>query len=779
MPAHRLRAGSRLSPSARLVRPGTVLAVLWLVVAALADLAPALTHGTKLGTYDLLTQFGLGSVPGAHVYNVVASDQVQQQAPWTALAWQEVHLGHLPLWDPYNGLGLPLAFSFQSAVFSVPTMVGYLLPLRFAYTAVVIVKLILAGTGVLVFSRVLGLGTLAGTLAATIFELSGAFTGWLGWSQDGVFCWLGWILAALVLVMRGRHPVRDTAFLAVVVAFAIFGGFPEGLAILLVTMAVFLIVVLVVRTLNARSATGLTGSTARAIIATACGFALAAPLLLPGWQVVRRSVHNAPRGYVGIPARSAIDVVFSGFYGFPVGNSPYFGASGYYETAAYIGLGALVLAVVAVVRRWREPEVVALAAVAVVLAAFVYRDPVTKLLDHVPFVDLVLWNRALVPLDCVLAVLAGLGLQTILDRGHEQGTRRLLAAAFAVAGVGVLVLGLKAAGATLSPADAAVRLRSFVWPSVAVVTGLLAAGVLALGQRGQVPAAHLGAASARGRRARRTAALLILVPEVAFLFTATPNLWSSSSVAFPVTPAEATFAQLVGNGRVAFGTCPSVSTMPSLGILPEANSAYGVSELSAYNSIVPRSYFTAWEAASGLPAVPHGEIGNFCPSVSSAALAREFGASYILEPPGHPAVPGTVLVATLDGEGLYRVPGGALVTLEPAGASETTDHAVPTSSDDPSSIHLVVDPPQHTILHIHVTDLPGWTATMDGKSLALHPWGGTMLEASLPPGRHTIVLTYWPHAFSDGLLVAGATALALALAGVLGWWRRSRRLAGG
>jgi len=46
---------------------------------------------------------------------------------------------------------------------------------------------------------------------------------------------------------------------------------------------------------------------------------------------------------------------------------------------------------------------------------------------------------------------------------------------------------------------------------------------------------------------------------------------------------------------------------------------------------------------------------------------------------------------------------------------------------------------------------PAWPSTtlerrtsIDGHPLRLLPYAGVMLQARVPPGRHTIVLTYWP-----------------------------------
>ena len=61
-------------------------------------------------------------------------DQIEMLIPWTTLAWTQVHHGHLPLWNPYSGLGMPLAFNWQSATFSLPALVGYCPAVRLAFT---------------------------------------------------------------------------------------------------------------------------------------------------------------------------------------------------------------------------------------------------------------------------------------------------------------------------------------------------------------------------------------------------------------------------------------------------------------------------------------------------------------------------------------------------------------------------------------------------------------------------------------------------------------------
>ena len=208
---------------------------------------PALIHGTSLGPFDLLSQAGLASHPGVVVHNPQSSDQINLFIPWTSLAWTQVHHGQLPLWNPYSALGMPLAFNWESAPFSLPALIGYLVPLRLAYTVGVLATLIVAGTGVYLLGRVLRLGVLGCVMAATVYELSGQFMATLGWPLASVMSWAGWLFAAALLIVRGRHRARDVAFLAVVLAWAVYAGYPEAVVILGVALGVFLMVLLALR----------------------------------------------------------------------------------------------------------------------------------------------------------------------------------------------------------------------------------------------------------------------------------------------------------------------------------------------------------------------------------------------------------------------------------------------------------------------------------------------------------------------------------------------------
>ena len=112
-------AGRPAAPEHRALRRmwPDLAGLLFVVAAAVAVLLPALLHGGSLGPFDLLSRYGVSKQSGVTVHNAQTTDLIAQMIPWTSLAWTQVHHGQLPLWNPYNGLGMPLAFNWQSATF--------------------------------------------------------------------------------------------------------------------------------------------------------------------------------------------------------------------------------------------------------------------------------------------------------------------------------------------------------------------------------------------------------------------------------------------------------------------------------------------------------------------------------------------------------------------------------------------------------------------------------------------------------------------------------------
>ena len=239
----------------------------------------------------------------------------------------------------------------------VPTLVGYLFPVRLAYTVQVLVTLVIAGTGMYVLGRVLRLGVLGCVMAAVAYELGGPFVGWLGWPITAVTAWAGWLFAAAILVVRGRRRARAMVFLAVVVACAIYAGQPDMLTVLASGLFVFLAALLATRATWAGGSGPIARPMVDLTVGTVTGAALGAPLLLPGLQLVSGSLRSGKGLSNALPAQNIVLALFQGFDGLPVAGSRWFGPSSYTPSTTYVGVIAVVLAVLAVVARSNSAHV--------------------------------------------------------------------------------------------------------------------------------------------------------------------------------------------------------------------------------------------------------------------------------------------------------------------------------------------------------------------------------------------------------------------------------------
>lgn len=739
-------------------RPWTreALGVAWVLLAAAAVVAPLLRPGVSLGPFDLLSHAGLTQRAGVRVHNAIDEDQILQFVSWSTLAWRQVHSGHLPLWDPYNVLGTPLAFNWQSAVFSPPNLLSYLFPLRYAYTVIVVAKLVITGMGAYVTCRVLRLGVLASALGAVTFELSGPMVDRYGWAMTGVTMWSGWIFAAAWLLLRGKHRLRDGALLAVFLALSVYGGHPESLAVLAVALVVFAAICVwagvVIPGKRWRALTDLAGSVVGA-------GALAAPLLLPGLQLAHGSARANGSGEGAFALAHLPNVLVAGLQG-----------SNYRDTA-YVGVIAAVLGLVGLRFEWHRRSVKAFAGIAIISALLTF-TPVDSAIQSIPGGRLITWNRAVMLLAFALAVLAAFGMQVLLDANRRARACLWLGAGFA--GCGVVLLGLWATGATGNGSHA----TSLVGPAVDTLVGLAAAGVLWMRPgKLRVPIGAVG--------------LLLLVIQTVYLAASGVSFWSESSGFFALTPAVSALQRAVGNGLVGLGSCrPIRYDLPAtvtLGISANANIGYGVHEFSVYDVMVPLSYARSWQAASGqdVDTARFSFYGIFCPAVTTAEEARIYGIRYVLESAGSPGPTGSVFDSSLGSETLYRIPGAAQATLVNlgSGAAEVPTTApgtpVAVTHPGPASWHLRVRDASAALLRLRLTAVPGWRATIDGKPLRLLEWDqGTMLEATIPPGSHVIDVEYQPELFTTGVVVSSASVGAFFVFLVLRAYLRRRRPGG-
>ena len=198
-----------------------------------------------------------------------------------------------------------------------------------------------------------------------------------------------------------------------------------------------------------------------------------------------------------------------------------------------------------------------------------------------------------------------------------------------------------------------------------------------------------------------------------------------------------------------------------------------------YDPIIPNVFYRSLQGVSGQSSLTYFNL--FCPQITTAALARLYGVSFVLEHRGAAGPQGSVFVMAVGDEDLYRIPGSGEATLSPltaSGASPPTDAIgtpVPVTHPDPATWKLVTTSSAPQVLRLRLANVPGWGAVIDGQPLALEKFSGIMLQARIPPGQHTVEIHYWPKAFTGGLVLAACSAIGLSVASIVARARRPQR----
>ncbi len=146
------------------------------------------------------------------------------------LATHELLHGHLPVWNYFEGLGLPLLGEAQSAA-----LLPFTLLLRLPGGQVIEHALfqIIAGLGVLSLLRGLKFSDRTALALATTFEFCSLFV-WLKNAMVNPICFLIWLLVfslRLIKAEPGQLWRADAVGMGLAASYAVLGGFPESVFI--------------------------------------------------------------------------------------------------------------------------------------------------------------------------------------------------------------------------------------------------------------------------------------------------------------------------------------------------------------------------------------------------------------------------------------------------------------------------------------------------------------------------------------------------------------------
>ena len=697
-------------------------------LAALALLAPALSLPTGIpspaATLAEHAPWQGSGDPAAG--NPTLRDVTYQIQPWLLYLRQELRAGRLPFWNPHQASGTPFWANGQSAPLFPLHLLFVALPLQLGFILLPWLRVTVAGCGVWLLARRLGLGRPGAAVAAVLFPLSGMLVSFLLFPMGNALALVPWVLWAVEGIAAGR----GWAPLALAGGLQLLGGHPETAAHTALLSGLYLVV---------RGAGAAEGSWAipsretwvRWLAGWGGAGAIAAVQILPlalllpetgKWQQMQDGVYPP----LPVLAHQLLRLVLPQLFGHPA-EGTWWGPFNYSATAVYAGILALPLAAAGLAlargdRRWRA--VAALLAFSL-LAAY-HLPGLREGLAALPVIGRAALHRLIFGVELGLALLAGAGCERWLA-GKGRG---ILAGAATAA-------GLLAAAWTLDAGE---------WKARGLLVGQV--GWTAWG----LAVLLLLAASLRLRREHRWTAWPLLLAALLI-----DPLLAHGRIN-PGLPLERLYPR---TGAVDF-LAGQEGRVAGLGeaLRPNAALVYGLADVRVDDPVKLASYDTG---VYGVFARPDPVYSQPIERWHDPGLDR-LGVRWVVAGPRQEPPIGEWRLAYAGPDArVYERP-GARPLVRWRGDQEKTGH-VEAVQRKPGFWDIAWSTPHPDILMIAEAWAPGWQGAVGGRQLPVMNAEG-LLGVRLGPGRGRLTLHYRPPGFLPGAFLSLA-GLALAFGSAL------------
>ncbi len=664
-----------------------------------------LMSGLALHPHDGLDGAVLAGRPGWIDGN--AGITLQALGRLVARDWRH---GVVPWWNPYSGVGMPLAGEYQPAAFFLPFILLAGLP-----DGPLLLKLVLqlvGGWAMFALLGELGVGMSAALVGGVLFELNGTFA----WAGDSPMLPVAFIPLALLGVERARRGFWR--ILAVAIAYLLLAGFPE-------TAFIGGLLVLAWAGLRVGQGPDRRRLVATLAMAGAVGLALAAPQIVAFLDGLPDAFLGGHAATVDFPLPAAGWAALL----FPYVNGTIFFGNQFalwFSLGGFVGITTALLALCGSAgQRDRGLRLLLLGWMAVALLKIGDAPLIAPLADEVPLLGRTFFYRYSLPsISTAAIVLAALA----IDDWRRHDLKRIVVV------IAADIVGVLAALAVLADGPTLAGLRQFAH-----------AALYAVGAIGWGGAAALGAAAILVRPATRRLAWLltgVVLADATILF-GVPLLSGRTDGTLDLATIRF-LQQRVGLQRVM-----------TLGPLsPNYGAYFGVSAIT-YNAVpIPRIWLdrvrTALDQDSSPIAFdgvhPVGDDGRprFAALLASRMQAMEaLGVAYVLVPPDL-EFPQAAMVWRGAAATVFQLPNPA--PYAEAGCRLVVADRTDMTADCDSAAMLI----RRELL------LPGWTASIDGAAVPIKPVDDIFQAVALPAGHSVVHFGYAPLHARLGWIALGA-----------------------
>ena len=760
------------------------LALILLPILARTPELLGLVHANALSYFAALGTRSHGFVGGQPTIDPNIGFTSQALGAQAAHQWLA---GRVPWWNPYEGVGTPLAGEMQSAAFFPLTM---LLVFPWGQTVFHVGLQIIAGLATWALLRQLGLAPLAAFTGGVLFEFNGVFA-WLANAVVNPVAFLPLLLLGIerALASVRRMPVagdeargwrgwaRDAAtgwtWIAVALALSLLSGFPEvayldGLLAALWALA---------RQTTLRGWLPRARFALKLALGLVVGVAIAAPPLLAFadyTRVANLGVHGAGTASMALPNLSLVQYLFPYVYGgiFQYSAPPGVAIS-WGNIGGYVGATVAFLALLGAVSARRNlPLRIALVAwIALMVGRSVGAQPFAAIVNHLPLVDTVaVYRYANASWILAAIVLAALAIDDW--RGSRRDKLKALACAAITLGglcLGALWLALPTLRALFQNP---LFLKKLSVGSLAVEVGAILALLAALlltraSPDGEASPSTRTLAALRVRPQALLMSLFAVALALAYFIypmLANPRQVTVDTAAIRYLQAHSGYQRFFTLGPFqpnygAYFDLASVNydDVPS----PQRWADYVHAHLDPYANPL---LFLNIPRPPGAPSLAD-EVAARLPAYEAV------GVKYVLTVPGDqpfaalPASQRPTLVYQDAVLWIYQTPDPAPLFGVADGASCQMRTRSWTEAD-------TVCAAPATLIYRGMAD-PGWRATINGRPVAITIQDGVFQRVNLPAGPSRVSFTYAPPHAELALLAAALGVLALAAACAISLWQRT------
>jgi hypothetical protein len=714
-------------------------------------------------------------------------------APMRSLIADALREGRLPLWNPYEALGMPLFAQLLHGVLHPWSLLAAFVARNDGIDLLIVLHVATGAIGAGVLARTLGASRTGSAIAGLGYGLSGYLLG-----MSAVIQYLAagssapWAITGLLTASRGG--ARNLVLGALGIAVLHFAGDPQWALIAAMAGA-----------LLAWDSQGRRGLV-RVAAAVAAGSALAAIQLIPSWALLHASSRSGglspqdrlqwafspfrtmefmlPGLFAGRPG-TASDPVYSwvggGMYPLP------------FLPSVFLGLPVLLLAGYGI-RINRTTRLLGWSALLFLWLSFGHFAGAAYTFGWVPVWNSFRYAEKLVgPLTLCVAVLAALGLERFLDRLRARSTRFLFLAAAAAALAAALSaslaayapppwfipgeawtalgrrcaagLALASVGASLFGLEAYRRNRSRAEDASSAAPWIVAA-VLATGLAGSLAALHAGS---RDSRAGQPLA----------------ELHAAAPVVRIVNPLN----EIVLPDSVAMDDFDALQAVQSRsGIAPYAVPSR-IDNFTTYTGLLPNRFDALAGALNGLGDAKWTAFRRFAvthvvltrPATPADELAAEAAVRdgrlvetdpawnlSVWEVPHRPwaRFAKQVLPVNEESEAVAAVAerersGDGTTVLQGKRPSMLSPGTVLSFERRPDHVRIEAETKNDGLLVVADAYWDGWKAFLDGRPADIEIADGLMRAVRWPAGRHVLDMRYRPAEVRLGTVVSGVAAFLL------------------